>query len=64
VTLGQVAYEAYVLHCEGKSIRGENLPPWDDQHPAIMAHWDAAARKVAEQVRQDIAEEIRHTAGR
>jgi hypothetical protein len=45
-SLGQAAYEAYVEHCGGKSIRGEDLPPWDGQDPAIRAHWEAAAEGV------------------
>ena len=28
VDLGQVAYESYYVSCEGKSIRGEQLPSW------------------------------------
>jgi hypothetical protein len=46
VSLGQAAYEAYVEHCGGKSIRGEALPSWDDQYPAIREHWEAAAEGV------------------
>ena len=45
-TYGQVAYEAYVKHCGGKSIRGEELPTWDDQQRTIQDHWHAAAEAV------------------
>jgi hypothetical protein len=45
---GQVAYEAYVKSCGGKSIRGEDLPSWQDQAPAIRAHWEAAGRASAD----------------
>lgn len=45
---GQVAYEAYVQHCGGYSVRGELLPSWADQSDEICAHWDAAAEAVAD----------------
>ena len=47
---GQIAYEAYVESCGGKSIRGDDLPSWEDQHPAIQSHWVAAAKAVIEAV--------------
>lgn len=43
---GRIAYKAYVRSCGGKSIRGEDLPVWQDQDPAIQAHWDAVAEAV------------------
>ena len=43
---GQVAYEAYVESCGGKSIRGEEQPTWDGQAPQIRKHWESAARAV------------------
>jgi hypothetical protein len=43
---GGIAYEAYFRHCQGKSIRGESLPAWKGQDPAIRAHWFAAAKAV------------------
>jgi hypothetical protein len=43
---GRVAYEAYVEHCGGKSVRGEDLPSWEDQAPEIRAHWEQAAARV------------------
>ena len=46
--LGEVAYGAYLASCGGKSIRGEELPSWDDQTPEIREHWRAAADEVAE----------------
>jgi hypothetical protein len=45
---GQIAYEAYVAHCGGVSVRGEQLSSWDGQSPEIRAHWDAAAQAVAD----------------
>ena len=45
-SLGQSAYEAYVESCGGKSIRGDDLPTWADQEPAIREHWEAAAEAV------------------
>jgi hypothetical protein len=44
--LGRIAYEAYVASCGGVSVRGEPLPSWEDQAPAIRAHWEAAALAV------------------
>lgn len=46
MSYGKVAYEAYVRDSGGKSIRGEDLPAWDDQDPAIKAHWEAAGTAV------------------
>ena len=46
IDIGQVAYEGYFASCEGKSIRGEDLPSWADQDPAIRAHWRASADAV------------------
>ena len=40
----QRAYEAYVTSCGGKSVRGDDLPGWDDQSPELRGHWEAAAR--------------------
>lgn len=51
---GRVAYEAYVRHCDGISLRGEVLPAWDGQAPEICAHWQAAALAVAEVLRPAI----------
>lgn len=46
IDLGQIAYEAYLVSCDGKSIRGEQLPSWAAQAPEIRAHWRAAADGV------------------
>lgn len=43
---GQIAYEAYAANCGGKSIRGDDLPTWNDQDPAIRGHWQAAGLAV------------------
>ena len=43
---GGLAYDAYFRHCGGKSIHGEDLPAWENQEPAIRAHWFAAAKAV------------------
>lgn len=47
---GRIAYEAYVESCGGKSVRGDDLPSWADQAPAICAHWVAAAKAVVKAV--------------
>lgn len=45
--LAQVAYEAYLQSCGGKSAwDGGELPAWEDQSPEIQQHWDAAAQAV------------------
>lgn len=49
-SFAQIAYEAYVQSCGGKSIRGDALPSWDDQDPAIRVHWGAAAKAVVKAV--------------
>ena len=46
IDIGQVAYEGYVASCGGKSIRGEDLPSWQDQDAAIRGHWRASADAV------------------
>jgi hypothetical protein len=43
---GGVAYDAYYRSCGGKSIRGEQLPSWEDQDFEIRLHWEAAALAV------------------
>lgn len=48
--LGQVAYEAYVESCGGKSIHGEDLPNWFDVAPEIREHWRAAADAVLKHI--------------
>ena len=53
--LGRIAYEAYAKSCGYKSIRGEDLPVWQDQDPAIQAHWEAAAQAVVSSVAGDVA---------
>lgn len=50
---GQIAYEAYVASCGGRSIRGEQLPAWGDQDPAIQGHWQAAGLAVKRQYQSE-----------
>lgn len=45
-TSGQIAYEAYYEDCGGKSIRGEDLPPWGALPPVIEHHWEVAGSAV------------------
>ncbi len=46
-SLGQIAYEAYWEHSEGKSlISGADLPIWEDQRAGIRVAWEAAAEAV------------------
>jgi len=47
--LGKVAYEAYVDSVGGKSVSGDELPSWEEQHsdkPQVAAAWEAAAQAV------------------
>lgn len=47
--LGQIAYEAYSASVGGKSVRGEQLPTWDEQvtdNHDVAAAWCAAAQAV------------------
>lgn len=46
-SLGQVAYEGYSGRSGGVSlISGDQLPGWEDQHPAVQDAWEAAAEAV------------------
>lgn len=49
-TLGQIGYEAYCAHSDGKSLvigeRGEPLPAWADVTPEIKAAWEAAGNAL------------------
>lgn len=46
--MGKVAYEAYSLSTEGKSlVSGDRLPEWSDLAMPIRVAWIAAARAVA-----------------
>ena len=45
--LGKIAYEAYYVFSDGKSlISGAPLPTWDNQSPKIKDAWRAAAQAV------------------
>jgi hypothetical protein len=47
ITLGQVAYEAYVEATRGVSlVSGVLLPRWDQQAEGIRAAWEHAADAV------------------
>jgi len=43
---GQVAYEAYVDHVGGFSVRDEPLPDWSSQRERLQDAWQAAAVAV------------------
>jgi hypothetical protein len=49
---GQVAYDAYAEDAGWKSIRGEDLPRWDQQDGLIQRHWDAAAQAILDKLRR------------
>jgi hypothetical protein len=53
-TPGQIAYEAYFDDCGGRSIKGEQLPLWEDQDTAIQRHWEAAGSAV----RRDVLDKL------
>lgn len=39
ITAARTLYEAYCADADWKSVRGEQLPAWDEQRPEIQAHW-------------------------
>jgi hypothetical protein len=44
---GQIAYEAYCRHTNGRSlVSGAELPPWDELGPEIQQAWIVAATAV------------------
>ncbi|HMH92545.1 MAG TPA: hypothetical protein VK586_15845 [Streptosporangiaceae bacterium] len=54
VTYGQIAYEAYAAHSDGKSlVSGEPLPAWGEQKPSIRRAWNAAGNAVSDDVISD-----------
>lgn len=47
--IGQVAYEAYRAHSDGKSlVSGAPIPQWHDLNGEIQEAWRAAAGAVAD----------------
>lgn len=48
VTLGQIAYEAYVEHFNSKSVCAEDWPIWRDLGFQAQGHWEAVAGAVVE----------------
>ena len=48
VTLGQIAYEAYVEHFNSKSVCAEDWPIWRDLGFQPQGHWEAVAVAVVE----------------
>lgn len=44
--LAKLAYEAYCKKREWKSVRGEQLPHFDQQSPELKAAWEEAAEAV------------------
>ena len=54
VTYGQIAYEAYRSHTNGKSIAtGDSIPVWDDLDERIQAAWMVAGVAVMDQALED-----------
>lgn len=54
VTYGQVAYETYRSHTNGKSIAtGDSIPLWDDLDERIQKAWVVAGAAVSDQVLED-----------
>jgi hypothetical protein len=53
-TLGQVAYEAYCDAVGWRSIRGDQLPSWDNMPwQKIKAAWEAAGLAAAVPAERD-----------
>jgi len=38
----KAGYDRYFDDCGGRSVHGEQLPLWEDQHEDVRAHWTAA----------------------
>jgi hypothetical protein len=54
ITYGQIAYEAYRSHTNGKSLAaGDSIPVWDDLDERIQAAWVIAGAAVSDQVIAD-----------
>lgn len=50
IEVGEIAYEAYRRSCGGKSVRGDELPDWENLPYSIRIHWEAAGHAVADAV--------------
>jgi hypothetical protein len=48
--LAQVAYEAYSQQVGGKSVHGEQLPPWGELNWRVRLAWHAAGRAVHREI--------------
>ena len=44
---GKLAYNAYCEAVGWKSVRGDNLPKWEEQSEKLQAAWNKAALAVA-----------------
>lgn len=46
-TPGQIGYEAYALHTDGKTFDGRNMPPWSEVCKThVGGAWEAAAAAI------------------
>jgi hypothetical protein len=53
---GQIGYEAYCAHTNGKSlITGSVLPTWDKLMPHIREAWEAAGAAIYQQAARSMA---------
>jgi hypothetical protein len=50
MTYGQLAFEAYVSHCDEICVLGDDTPAWAGQDPEVRAHWEAAGLAVYQAV--------------
>lgn len=48
---GKLAYEAYSESVGGKSVNGDDLPPWRHVAQYIQLAWSIAAQRVANKVK-------------
>ena len=46
--LGKIAYDAYCGTRGWKSVKGEQLPPWESQAEDLRAGWEKAVEAVVE----------------
>ena len=52
---GQIAYEAYSSHTDGKSlVSGAELPKWDELRKEIKEAWKTASKAVIKDIKSKI----------
>jgi hypothetical protein len=61
ISLGQIAYEAYVKHSNGKSlISGQHLPNWEAQREDVKEAWEAAGHAAGNSAIEELGKQVMH----